>query len=90
MFLIVYDVADGGRLRRVAKVCEDYGVRIQKSVFECDLDASTFQRFWSLLVKALDAKFDSLVAYPLCSSCLDKVKTAGVVHREAPSSVYVA
>ena len=54
MFLVVYDIADGRKLRRVAKTCEDYGVRIQKSVFECALDADRFQRLWSRLCEIID------------------------------------
>ena len=45
MVLITYDVetsTEGGarRLRRVAKACMDYGMRVQNSVFECVLDLS--------------------------------------------------
>jgi CRISPR-associated protein Cas2 len=43
MVLITYDVSfdseDGKtRLRRIAKICQDYGTRVQYSVFECDID----------------------------------------------------
>ena len=43
--LITYDVstedtAGKKRLRRVAKICMNYGVRVQNSVFECSLDVS--------------------------------------------------
>jgi len=45
--LITYDVAtasEGGtrRLRRVAKICLDYGQRVQNSVFECEIDPAQF------------------------------------------------
>ena len=36
-YLVAYDIADPSRLRRVAKACEDYGIRLEKSVFQCDL-----------------------------------------------------
>lgn len=40
-YLICYDIRDDKRLRRVAKICEGFGERVQYSVFECDLtDAS--------------------------------------------------
>ena len=43
MVLITYDVATGTpegrrRLRAVARACEDWGQRVQHSVFECELD----------------------------------------------------
>ncbi|MBM3855222.1 MAG: CRISPR-associated endonuclease Cas2, partial [Verrucomicrobia bacterium] len=47
--LIAYDVTDAKRLHKVAKVCEDWGVRVQYSVFECRLEADTFDRFWEEL-----------------------------------------
>ena len=39
-YLVCYDICDPKRLRRVAEVCEDFGVRLQYSVFECDLNAA--------------------------------------------------
>jgi CRISPR-associated protein Cas2 len=42
--LILYDIADAKRLRRVARVCEDFGVRLQDSVFECDISPVQLQR----------------------------------------------
>jgi CRISPR-associated protein Cas2 len=37
-YIVTYDIADEKRLRRVFKVCRDYGEHLQYSVFECDLD----------------------------------------------------
>ena len=48
--LIVYDIADARRLHKVAEVCKDYGIRIEYSVFECDLDERVFQTFWECLL----------------------------------------
>jgi CRISPR-associated protein Cas2 len=36
-FLVCYDIRNDKRLRRVAGICEGYGLRVQYSVFECDL-----------------------------------------------------
>ena len=44
--LLAYDIADPKRLSRVAKVCEDYGVRVQYSVFECHLENGEFEQVW--------------------------------------------
>lgn len=38
-YLVSYDIADGKRLRKVFKICRNYGDHLQYSVFECDLDA---------------------------------------------------
>ncbi len=39
-YLVCYDICDEKRLRRVAEICSDFGVRLQYSVFECDLNDS--------------------------------------------------
>lgn len=39
-FLVCYDIADDKRLRRVFKICRNYGAHVQFSIFECDLNAS--------------------------------------------------
>ena len=44
LILVTYDIADPRRLRRVAKVSEGFGRRVQKSVFECELDERGLNR----------------------------------------------
>jgi CRISPR-associated protein Cas2 len=39
-FIVSYDIADDKRLRKVFKVCRDFGTHLQYSVFECDLSAA--------------------------------------------------
>jgi len=68
--LVVYDVATEDkagrkRLRRVARACLDYGQRVQKSVFECSLDARRLKELVSRLRAELDLKQDSLRIYQL-------------------------
>jgi len=70
LVLITYDVntetADGRRrLRRVAKVCQDYGQRVQNSVFECEIDTGLFMRVKDRLVRLIDVDVDSLRFYML-------------------------
>ncbi len=70
LILITYDVntetAEGRkRLRHVAKACEDYGQRVQNSVFECVADAGLFLKIKDRLVKLIDPEKDSLRFYTL-------------------------
>mgnify|MGYP006308491163 FL=1 len=64
MVLVSYDVSieDGGqrRLRRVAKVCKDYGQRVQFSVFECIVDPAQWTAFRQRLINEIDPRMDSL------------------------------
>ncbi len=67
---MTYDVstetAEGRRrLRRVAKACEAYGQRVQKSVFECVLSATDLQRLRHRLLQEMCPTEDSLRIYRL-------------------------
>lgn len=63
--VIAYDVASARRLRKVSRACEDFGVRVQKSVFECWLEPREFLQLWDELSKIINPDEDSLVAYTL-------------------------
>lgn len=68
--LITYDVntedaAGRKRLRRVAKRCESYGIRAQKSVFECVGEPATIAILKNKLLKEIDTERDSLRFYYL-------------------------
>jgi CRISPR-associated protein Cas2 len=68
--LVTYDVttetADGKRrLRRVAKVCQAFGQRVQKSVFECTVSPTQLERLRQRLRKSMNEKEDSLRIYHL-------------------------
>ena len=68
MVLISYDVstmdnAGRTRLRKVAKECQNHAQRVQNSVFEADLDYSTFLKLKEKLVDLIDEETDSLRFY---------------------------
>ncbi len=68
LILVCYDVStetrEGRRrLRRVAKVCESTGQRVQKSVFECQLDLARFEALERELLAEIDVTSDCLRLY---------------------------
>lgn len=82
MVLVTYDVKldnPGGknRLRRVAKTCENYGQRVQYSVFECVVDPAKWTEFRHKLEKAINPREDSLRYYFLGSSWQKRVEHVG-------------
>jgi CRISPR-associated protein Cas2 len=79
LYLVAYDICEPSRLRRVAKACEDYGVRIEKSVFQCDLPEEQFQNLWCELIDLIKEDEDAVVAYRICQSCLRQAESMGVV-----------
>ena len=72
LVLVTYDVetvSPGGkkRLRRVAKACQDFGVRVQYSVFECEVDPAQWAALRARLLGLMDPTRDSLRFYILGS-----------------------
>ena len=77
--VVAYDITEPKRLARVAKVCEDYGVRVQYSVFECRLDEDEFADFWLKLLEEIDDDEDRMVAYKIDARCAKETLTAGTM-----------
>lgn len=82
LVLVTYDVSvvtSGGptRLRKIAKVCLDYGVRVQNSVFECDVDPAQWTFLRQKLFDIYDADEDSLRFYFLGKKGRQKVEHFG-------------
>jgi len=74
MFVVVcYDIPADRRRNRVSKILESFGVRVQKSVFECDLQLKHIQKLKQKLTKVLKDE-DSVRYYYLCAQCLPKVE----------------
>lgn len=83
LVLITYDVntetASGKkRLRKVAKECENYGRRVQNSVFECILDQAQSVMLKQILSDIIDENVDSLRFYYLGNKYQTKVEHVGV------------
>ena len=77
LVVITYDVntetASGKkRLRKVAKECQNYGQRVQNSVFEADLDYSSFLKLKEKLMDLIDKEEDSLRFYYLGNKHIGK------------------
>lgn len=94
MVLITYDVnvttAFGKkRLRRVAKQCQDYGQRVQNSVFECIVDPTQFADLKHRLESTVDPKTDSLRFYFLGSSWKRRVEHYGAKETYDPEGILI-
>ena len=82
MVLITYDVnteaaASRRRLRHVAKLCVDYGQRVQNSVFECSLTPAEFVEIKNELLTIIDQESDSVRFYLLGKNWQNRVETIG-------------
>ncbi|MBX3746385.1 MAG: CRISPR-associated endonuclease Cas2 [Verrucomicrobiae bacterium] len=77
--VVAYDISSPKRLARAARVCEDYGVRVQYSIFECHLDEDEFADFWISLLDEIDEEEDRVVAYKIDARCARETLTAGTM-----------
>lgn len=82
LILVTYDVvtttaAGRKRLRKVAKTCESYGMRVQNSVFECVVDATQFKQLQLALSEIINQQEDSLRFYQLGNNYKTKVNHIG-------------
>ena len=95
MVLITYDVntttGEGrARLRKVAKVCVNYGQRVQNSVFECLVDPAQFADLRHKLEKIINQDEDSLRYYFLGSNWKRRVEHVGAKATYDPEGVIMA
>ena len=92
MVLVSYDVRTsepGGarRLRRVAKVCRNFGQRVQYSVFECLVDPAQWTRLRQKLIDEIDEEADSLRFYFLGANWRGRMEHVGAkvsIDQEGP------
>lgn len=92
MVLVSYDVstktpAGAKRLRKIAEVCVDFGIRVQNSVFECNVDPARWEVLKDRLLSLYEAKDDSLRFYMLGSNWQRRVEhhgKTGLADTEAP------
>jgi len=92
MVLVTYDVntetGEGRtRLRKVAKQCENYGQRVQNSVFECLVDPVQFASLRKQLESIIDTEKDSLRYYFLGSNWKKRVEHVGAKISYDPEGV---
>ena len=85
MVLVSYDVstldkAGRNRLRKVAKKCEDFGMRVQNSVIECCIDPAQWVQLKNALTGIYNEKEDSLRFYFLGKNWEHRVEHHGIKH----------
>lgn len=94
LVLITYDVSTTNpegckRLHKVAKLCKDYGQRVQNSVFECLVDPQKFAELKHRLEKIIDVEKDSIRYYYLGSNWKSKVEHVGAKVSFDPEGILI-
>lgn len=94
MVLISYDVstmdsAGKTRLRKVARECQNHAQRVQNSVFEANLDYSSFFKLKARLLEIIDSEKDSLRFYYLGNNWQNRVEHIGAKKTYNPEGVII-
>lgn len=94
MVLITYDVnttsvSGEKRLRKIAKLCQNYGQRVQNSVFECLIDPSQTALLKNNLIDVMDKNKDSLRFYYLGSNWKPRVEHIGANKGYDPEGILI-
>ena len=85
-YLILYDIRHATRLRHIAQIAEDYGLRMQKSIFEADLTPSELQKMKIRMSNIILPEEDGIKIFRLCQSCESKRTGTGKQCPELPDS----
>ena len=73
-----YDIHDPKRLSRVAKIVKDYGERVLKSVFECNIGENQFAKMQERIDAVIDPVEDSIRFYKVCGKCVKNIEVLGL------------
>lgn len=76
--VVAYDISDDLRRLRAARRLRDYLERVQRSVYEGELDAGALARLRERVLPLLDPREDGLRIYTLCAACRERVEVHGV------------
>jgi CRISPR-associated protein Cas2 len=87
--IVAYDIADPRRLNRVARVMKDYGIRVQKSVFEVSVNDKRFAEMKRRVEEKIVEAEAGVKYFPLCEKCAGTVEIIGQGVFVDPDEEYV-
>lgn len=77
LYLVSYDIPDTPRRTKIAKILDDFGDRVQYSVFECLIDNELLNKMILRLKKVANEAEDSIRIYALCGNCEKAIRIIG-------------
>ncbi len=78
LYTVAYDITDDKRRAKVAKILQDFGTRVQYSIFECNTDRRAFLRLQHRLEAEIDLGEDTVTFYHLCAACEKQIHRLGL------------
>lgn len=76
--IVAYDIANPRRLSKIARVMKDYGFRVQKSIFEVEVDEAAFREMRRRTEAVMSLAEDGVKYFSLCGRCTDTLIALGI------------
>jgi len=89
LIAVAYDIPDNRRRTKLAEHLENFGRRVQLSVFECLLDEKQLDRMTAGLRKLIEPEKDSVRIYRICGACEERIEILGRGERTEDPEVYI-
>lgn len=86
-YIIAYDIQNDKKRRKVSKILEENGVRLQFSVFECKLNKKELKELKTKIDNIINSRSDSVLIFNLCENCANKSLTLGASYIERIVSI---
>jgi CRISPR-associated protein Cas2 len=77
-FVVAYDIVKDRRRNKVMNTLKNFGLRVQYSVFECDLTMGKLDELREQLRTLIDPRRDRVHIYPLCDACFFRSEGLGL------------
>ncbi len=77
LIVVAYDISCNKRRKKVSDLLEQYGARVNYSVFECLMAAGPLKKLKAEAEVLINKKQDTLLYYQLCASCIEKIERQG-------------
>lgn len=80
-YIIIYDIANNKHINKISSILLDYGIRIQKSVFEVHVHDENFRTMKMRLHSVINPAEDGIKIFQVCESCLGGRRAIGTAHQ---------
>jgi CRISPR-associated protein Cas2 len=86
-FVVAYDIVQDRRRTKVMNTLKNFGLRVQYSVFECELSAPRADELLQRLRSLIDPRRDRIHMYPLCDACFFRSQSIGRDMKQPPDAL---
>lgn len=86
--IVAYDITSPRRITKVAKILKDYGMRVQKSIFEVAVNTVLFKEMKRRIEGVIVPETDGVKYFPVCEKCAGTVEIIGQGQYTDPDEEY--